>query len=160
MITCSIGSLCIHSSDLPCVPECVRLGRFVHWRTARVPAQTSCHWKEVHQCLRWRGRCACVGCVCVCVCVCGVVWLLLVCCCLVDCRRCVVCCTLTLTPDVETSFGYLYEGHGYSCRLSAHVSISHHVHTWSCVKSIGDHRKKKTGKLVVHMRSAIYHEWS
>ena len=60
--------------------------------------------------------------VCVCVCVwcgvvwCGVVWLLsslrcclsscCCCCCLVDCRRCVDCCTLTFTP-VETSFGYL-----------------------------------------------------
>ena len=38
-----------------------------------------------------------------------VVVVLLVCFCLVDCRRCVVCCTLTFTPDVETSFGYLQE---------------------------------------------------
>ena len=55
----------------------------------------------------------------------GVVWrgvvvvVLLVCCSLVDCRRCVVCGTLTFTPDVETSLGFLEEGHDYSCRLSA-----------------------------------------
>ena len=46
---------------------------------------------------------------------------LLVCCCLVDCRRCVACCTLTFTPVVETSSGYLQVGHGYSCRLFALV---------------------------------------
>ena len=28
-------SLCTHSSDLPCVPECVGLGPFVDWRVAR-----------------------------------------------------------------------------------------------------------------------------
>ena len=48
----------------------------------------------------------------------GVVWcgvlvivdvVLLVSYCLVNCRRRVACCTLTFTPDVETSFGDLQE---------------------------------------------------
>ena len=77
-------------------------------------------------------QCACGVLVCVVVSVvslsvlCGggvvvVVVVLLVSCCLVDCRRCVVCCTLTFRADVETSFGYLYKSHGSSCRSSALV---------------------------------------
>ena len=55
-------------------------------------------------CVLWCRLCVCCGvvCVCVCVCRCGVA-------CLVDCRRYVVCCTLTFAPDVDTSFGYIQE---------------------------------------------------
>ena len=43
---------------------------------------------------------------------------------------CVVACVLLsggLSSDVETSCGFFQEGHGYSCRLSALVRISHQV---------------------------------
>ena len=33
-------------------------------------------------------------------------------CCLVDCSRCVVCCTLTFRADVEASLGYRLKGSG------------------------------------------------
>ena len=35
-------SLCSHSSDLPCVPECVDLGTLVDWRIARSVQKISC----------------------------------------------------------------------------------------------------------------------
>ena len=131
-------SLCTHSSALPCVPEFVGLGNCLG-----VPAQTSSHlMKRTCTCAGDGDMlvvclCVCCGVGCVCVSLCGVVWcgavvvvvlVLLVC---VDCRRCVVCCTLTVTPDVETSFGYIQKSHGYSRRLFALVCISHHVDTRS-----------------------------
>ena len=69
-----------------------------------------------------------------------------------------------LRADVETSFGYLWEGHGYSC-VSALVWNSHHVDIRSsaskphCVNSSWDHRKKRDEEgLLSIVRSAIYHE--
>ena len=66
-----------------------------------------------------------------------------------------------------TSFGYLYQGHGFSCRLSAPVRIPHQVDIPSsalkshCVNTFETIAKKETQRqrwLVVHVRSAIHRE--
>ena len=58
---------------------------------------------------------------------------------------------LTFRADVETPFGYLQEGRGYSCRLSALVWNFHHLDIRSsaskshCGSTSCGHRKKKHG---------------
>ena len=125
-------SLCTHSSDLLCVPECVHslIGELLALCRNKLCRCTCSDLVPLEK--KWTCTCAgdghvfavclcvccAVGCVwfCVCLCLClwsGVAWLLsslrlvlLICSCLVDCRRCVACCTWTFRADVETSFGY------------------------------------------------------
>ena len=110
---------------------CVGLGPFAGWRIARImqkdslgiPVQASCHldWSgpesvlEGITCLLW----------------CAVVW-----------RVVLACLWLSggLSSHVETSFGYLHEGHGYSCALgfknSHHVDIRSTAQKLHCVNNI------------------------
>ena len=67
----------------------------------------------------------------------------------------------------NTSFGYDLKSHCYSCRLSALVENSHHADIRStaqkitlCQQDVRPSKKRDKRRLVVHIRSAIYHELS